>query len=146
MAKSKNELKTNKNAPRGVARKTYPKTLCNCGRGSVVEYAVPRATKVAQNDSVRSSKEIDSKASDLQDLLRLITDRRGGGGAKVDVDPQGNLVWRKASAEGVSYGGGVGRIGRIDEDKPCCFSEADVQKPWYSRSGDIVINRRHVAY
>ncbi|KAG6384452.1 hypothetical protein SASPL_155729 [Salvia splendens] len=99
----------------------YGKALCNCsGDGrSVVNCTVPQTTQ--------ESKEINIGGEDIRDLMQLLSmgGGGGGGGARVDVDSEGNIVWRKAAAES-SYGGGVGRIGRIDEEKPCCFSEGDV--------------------
>ncbi|KAK4437972.1 hypothetical protein Salat_0131300 [Sesamum alatum] len=124
------------------ARDFYSNTMCHCGGGvdrrSVVNCTVPRTNQLPKRYNVGSSKESDNK--DLQGLMRLLATGKGGG-AKVDVDSEGNLVWRiPAAAEGVagtSYGGGVGRIGRIDEDKPCCFMEVDVNKKLtYSRCGN----------
>ncbi|KAL7156967.1 hypothetical protein ABFS83_02G045100 [Erythranthe nasuta] len=121
------------------AKHFYSKSLCHCDQSnSVVECTVLQKNQLPKNDNtiISSSKNIDNGGADIQDLMRLISMRKGGsGGARVDVDSEGNLVWRKpVAAVGLSYGGGVGRIGRIDEDKPCCFSEADVHKLWNSRS------------
>ncbi|KAL7119142.1 hypothetical protein ACP275_02G044900 [Erythranthe tilingii] len=123
------------------AKHIYSKTLCHCDqRNSVVECTVLQKNPLPENDNkiISSSKNIDNGGADIQDLMRMISMRKGGGGgggARVDVDSEGNLVWRKpAAAVGLSYGAGVGRIGRIDEEKPCCFSEADVHKLWNSRS------------
>ncbi|KAL8554742.1 hypothetical protein ACS0TY_002802 [Phlomoides rotata] len=103
------------------ARSFYINTLCGCRDGGVINSTVPQSTRMYDVGSV---KEIDDE--DLQGLMRILSMSKGGG-ATVDVDSEGNLVWRKPAAE-TSYGEGVGRIGRIDEDKPCCFSEVDVNK------------------
>ncbi|KAL1534500.1 hypothetical protein AAHA92_30673 [Salvia divinorum] len=114
------------------ARKIYGKALCNCGgdgRG-VVNCTVPQTDR---KRSAGESKEIIG-GEDIRDLMQLLSMGGRGGGATVDVDSEGNIVWRKAAA-GSSYGGGVGRIGRIDEEKPCCFSEGDVfNKSRYSNT------------
>lgn len=101
------------------ARDIYAKALCDCGDPrSVVNCTAPQTTR---KHNVGPSKEIDGE--DLRDLMQLLSMGKGGG-AKVDVDSEGNIVWRKPAES--SYGGGVGRIGRIDEEKPCCFNEGDV--------------------
>ncbi|KAL9174329.1 hypothetical protein ABFS82_02G045700 [Erythranthe guttata] len=126
------------------AKHLYSKTLCHCDQGNgVVECTVPKN----DNTIISSLKNIDNGGADIQDLMPMISMRKGGGGgARVDVDSEGNLVWRKPVA--VSYGTGVGRIGRIDEEKPCCFSEADVHKLWNSRSvnSNAVTRKRSIAY
>ncbi|KAG8368495.1 hypothetical protein BUALT_Bualt15G0051600 [Buddleja alternifolia] len=108
-------------------RDFYKNTLCDCNQGSVINCTVTsQKTQLSKKDDVGSSKEIDDE--DLRDLMRLLSSRKGGG-AKVDVDSEGNLVWRKPSREAVvegSYSGGVGKMGRIDEDKPCVFNEVDL--------------------
>ncbi|KAK4401749.1 Serine carboxypeptidase-like 2 [Sesamum angolense] len=158
MVKTKNDnqkklSQCSTNAPIGIltrARDFYSNTICHCGGGvdrrSVVNCTVPRTNHVG------SSKLENGINEDLQGLMRLLAARKGGG-AKVDVDSEGNL-WRiPAAAEGVvvtSYGGGVGKIGRIDEDKPCCFMEVDVNKLTYSSStsgnNNKIITRRNVAF
>ncbi|KAL0356913.1 UNVERIFIED_CONTAM: Serine carboxypeptidase-like 18, partial [Sesamum calycinum] len=155
MVKTKNDnqkklSQCSTNAPIGIltrARDFYSNTMCHCGGGgdrrSVVNCTVPRTKHVG------SSKLENGINEDLQGLMRLLATRKGVG-AKVDVDSEGNLVWRiPAAAEGVvgtSYGGGVGKIGRIDEDKPCCFMEVDVNKLTYSSStsgnNNKIITRR----
>lgn len=115
MANTKNdEQKKQRVVKRG--RRFSTKTLCGCRDGGVIN--------CTRKYDVGSVKEIDKE--DLQGLMRILSIRKGGGAA-VDVDSEGNLVWRKQAAE-TSYGDGVGKIGRIDEDKPCCFSEVDVNK------------------
>ena len=115
------------------ARKIYSKALCNCGgRSTVVNCTVPQTTQ--------ESKEMNIGGEDIRDLMQLLSMGGRGGGARVDVDPEGNIVWRRAAADS-SYGGGVGRIGRIDEEKPCCFSEGDVfSKFRYSNHSAISVN------
>ncbi|KAH6773147.1 hypothetical protein C2S51_011551 [Perilla frutescens var. frutescens] len=124
------------------ARDIYGKALCNCDRRrSVVNCTVPQTTR---KYNVGPSKEIDGE--DLRGLMHLLSMGKGGG-AKVDVDSEGNIVWRKPAAAESSYGGGVGKIGRIDEDKPCCFKDVDVFNKLYSRSGsinNIAINIRNL--
>ncbi|KAL0384304.1 UNVERIFIED_CONTAM: Serine carboxypeptidase-like 18 [Sesamum radiatum] len=161
MVKTKNDnqkkvSQCSTNAPIRIltrARDFYSNTMCHCAGGvdrrSVVDCTVPRTNQLP---NVGSSK-LESGHEDLQGLMRLLASTRKGGGAKVDVDSEGNLVWRIPAAEGVvatSYGGGVGKIGRIDEDKPCCFMEVDVNKLIYSssRSGNNnkIITRRNVAF
>ncbi|KAL0334949.1 UNVERIFIED_CONTAM: Serine carboxypeptidase-like 1 [Sesamum radiatum] len=159
MVKTKNDnqkklSQCSTNAPIGIltrARDFYSNTMCHCGGGgdrrSVVNCTVPRTKHVG---SLKLENGINE---DLQGLMRLLATRKGVG-AKVDVDSEGNLVWRiPAAAEGVvgtSYGGGVGKIGRIDEDKPCCFMEVDVNKLTYSSStsgnNNKIITRRNVAF
>ncbi|KAL0365311.1 UNVERIFIED_CONTAM: Serine carboxypeptidase-like 18 [Sesamum angustifolium] len=159
MVKTKNDnqkklSQCSTNAPIGIltrARDFYSNTMCHCGgggdRSSVVNCTVPRTNHVG---SLKLENGINE---DLQGLMRLLATRQGGG-AKVDVDSEGNLVWRiPAAPEGVvgtSYGGGVGKIGRIDEDKPCCFMEVDVNKLTYSSStsgnNNKIITRRNVAF
>lgn len=109
------------------ARNIYGKALCNCG-GDVVNCTVPQTTG--------ESKEM---SEDIRDLMQLLSMGGKGGGARVDVDSEGNIVWRKAAAES-SYGGGVGRIGRIDEEKPCCFSEGDVFSKFRYSNTAISVN------
>lgn len=116
------------------ARGIYAEALCNCGdRRSVVNCTVPQTNR---KYNVGQSKEIDGE--DLRDLMQLLSMGKGGG-AKVDVDSEGNIVWRKTAAAESSYGGGVGRIGRIDEDKLCCFNEGDAfKKICYSRNNSAI--------
>lgn len=124
------------------ARDIYGKAVCGCGGGtdrrSVVDCTLPRKY---------APKEIDGE--DLRGLMQLLSMGKGGG-ATVDVDSEGNIVWRKPEAAETSYGGGVGRIGRIDEEKPCCFKEVDVFNKYYSRTGssnnNYAINIRNIAY
>lgn len=145
---AKNKPVNYMNAPVRIltrARDFYTNTLCDCGGGidrrSVINCTVPQTNR---KYNVGSSKEIDDE--DLQGLMRILSMRKGGA-ATVDVDSEGNLVWRKPAVAETSYGGGVGRIGRIDEDKPCSFNEVDVNNKFgYSRSGSNSINRRNIAY
>lgn len=130
MAKKKNQNGGVLRRARGI----YADALCNCGdRRSVVDCTVPRTDR--KNYNVGPSKDIDGE--DLRGLMQLLSMRKGGG-AVVDVDSEGNIVWRKpaaAAAEESSYGRGVGRIGRIDEDKLCCFNEGEVLNKFrYSRT------------
>lgn len=118
------------------ARDIYGKAVCGCGGGTdrrsiVVDCTVPR------------KHEIDGE--DLRGLMHLLSMGKGGGAA-VDVDSEGNIVWRKPAAAETSYGGGVGRIGRIDEEKPCCFKQVDVFNNFYSRTNPYAINIRNLAY
>ncbi|KAL2254570.1 UNVERIFIED_CONTAM: hypothetical protein Sindi_0251700 [Sesamum indicum] len=160
MVKTKNDNQKklsprSSNAPIRIltrAREFYSNTMCHCvggvDRRSVVNCTVPRTNQLP---NVAPSKlESGINEEDLQGLMRLLATRKGGG-AKVDVDSEGNLVWRiPGAAEGTSYGSGVGKIGRIDEDKPCCFMEVDVNRLRHSSSisgnNNKIITRRNVAF
>ncbi|WOH04818.1 hypothetical protein DCAR_0624230 [Daucus carota subsp. sativus] len=119
-------------------RDFYTNTLCDCGRighvGQMASYvAIPHQlshSSFSRSSSFKESKDIE----DLRELIRVMTlkntekhrtNANDGRKVKAIVDN---------SSSGRSYSGGVGQIGRIDEDAPCEFVQVvDVNKSSYPR-------------
>lgn len=133
---SNSRKKTLKNTT-SLARTFYRNCLCDCSgnvhESSIIKYSVPQKGEKLQktHNSVSSSKEFYD--DDLQDLMQMLSSKNGAG-AKVDVDAEGNLVWKKPRVLDSSYSMGVGRIGRIDENESCSFNEMDAHKKMIRRS------------
>ncbi|KZV38836.1 hypothetical protein F511_32403 [Dorcoceras hygrometricum] len=113
------------------AKHFYMDTMCNCSRlenGGIINCTIPQTAPITRPKSHGPD------GQDLQELMRLAVSSKKGGGTMVEVDSEGNLVCKKSGADGRSYGAGVGRMGRIDEERTCDFKEIDVTKIWYTRS------------
>lgn len=87
-----------------------------------------------------------SMASDDEELRRLLRTVTSNNGCSDQI--QRKPVARQYSSMGYgggmgmrSYSVGLGKIGRIDEDKPCDFEEDEVSLPLYSRSRTYAVNR-----
>ncbi|CAI9769170.1 unnamed protein product [Fraxinus pennsylvanica] len=103
-------------------------------QGSIISSTAPQAFQLPKNFNLRSSKR--SKNDDSRGLTRLASSRPGSGAKINAVDSEGNIASTKPAvkaAVGMSYSVGIGRIGRIDEDRPCEFKEIDVDKFLYPR-------------
>ncbi|CAK9144979.1 unnamed protein product [Ilex paraguariensis] len=116
------------------ARDLYTKSMYDCAgrinQGSVVVCTAPIMPEMLRNSSANSSAEFNNE--DLRELIRVLSTRRGGGG-KVEEGDLEQLEWRQpvvveggGGVMGRSYSVGVGKIGRIDEEKPCDFVEVDI--------------------
>lgn len=104
--------------------------MCNCSRldnGGIINCTIPQTSPRTKSEAHVHDDQ------DLQELIRLALSSKKGGGMRVEVDSEGNLVWENTEADGRSYGAGVGRMGRIDEDRTCEFKEIDVNKILYTR-------------
>ncbi|CAI9781832.1 unnamed protein product [Fraxinus pennsylvanica] len=101
--------------------------------------------QLCKDSGVNLSKESDNR--DIMELIRQASARKGGG-VRVDVDSNGNLVLKKPPVEVAerSYSIGVGRIGRIDEEVPCDFRESDVNKYLYRKCPSYVISKGNALY
>ncbi|KAL2513554.1 uncharacterized protein Fot_27525 [Forsythia ovata] len=116
-------------------RDFYTKSILECdGRidqGSIICCTGPQVFQLPKNFSLRSTKGSNK-------LIRLAFARHGG--TKINaVDSEGNLASKKPTVVAVavavrSYSVEVGRLGRIDEDKPCEFKEVDVDEFLYPRT------------
>ncbi|GFS42882.1 hypothetical protein Acr_00g0082270 [Actinidia rufa] len=117
------------------AREIYTKTLFDCagkaGTGSSVVCPAPKAPqKLPTNYGVCVSDE-QIKREEHRERVRVVSKRD-----RVSVE-------KPVCGVGRSYSVGVGRIGRIDEDKPCEFEEEDVQS---NSSGLICHRKRNFVY
>ncbi|KAL9417673.1 hypothetical protein AB3S75_040625 [Citrus x aurantiifolia] len=106
------------------ARDSYINSFNGCandvGRGGVVVCPVPHVSHVPKNFSYGSSKSRDDEK--LREMLRQATCKRIIG-REVGLNLQRQTEVIEATTMRKSYSVGVGKIGRIDEDKPCSFEE-----------------------
>ncbi|XP_027109806.1 uncharacterized protein LOC113759218 [Coffea eugenioides] len=117
-------------------------TVVNCGIAPQVSQQLPR------NFSVNSSK--DSKQEDeLRELIRAVSTKLSEANAGIKtIDPQlqrpiTSVKLPAKAAEKRSYSVGIGRIGRIDEDMPCDFKEADSPIYAYPRCKSYAVTSRN---
>lgn len=118
------------------------KTVVNWGIAPQMSQQLPR------NFSVSSSK--DSKQEDeLKELIRAVSTKLNETKVEIrTIDPQlqNQITSAKlpaTAAEKRSYSAGIGRIGRIDEDMPCDFKEADPPINAYPRCKSYAVSSRH---
>ncbi|KAL2513553.1 uncharacterized protein Fot_27524 [Forsythia ovata] len=108
-------------------------------QGSIICSTGPQVFQLPKKFSLSSTK-------GSNQLIRLASARHGSTKINV-VGSEGNLAFKKPAVEAVvgrSYNVGVGRIERIDEDKPCEFKEVDVDKFLYPRSKSYAICQGNV--
>ncbi|XP_007042679.2 PREDICTED: uncharacterized protein LOC18608112 [Theobroma cacao] len=129
------------------ARAFYVKNIEECaggvGRGGgVVCPAPPAASRLHKSFSVNSSKASDDE--EFRQLLRAAS-KRG-----IDSKVQSSGMKRTTAGSGGmgmrSYSVGIGKIGRIDEDKPCSFEEEEIDAMLYPRSRSYAARRNVVVY
>ena len=103
------------------AMEFYVKSMVDCarrvGHGAVVGKPIARVTRLPNDDEV------------LRQLPRKVSKRNVDNKASFDMHRQQEVIrkpYMDASAVGRSFSVGLGKIGRIDEDKPCYFEEDDV--------------------
>ncbi|XP_022745071.1 uncharacterized protein LOC111295705 [Durio zibethinus] len=138
------------------ARDFYMKSIEDCaGRvghgGGVVCSAPPSASRLPKSFCVNSSKAKDDE--EFTQLLRAVSKR--GIDSKVVQKMQQSRMKKTnmGSAGGIlgmrSYSVGVGKIGRIDEDKPCSFEEDEIDAMadlLYRPSRSYAVGRKVTAY
>ncbi|XVF01405.1 hypothetical protein REPUB_Repub04eG0086500 [Reevesia pubescens] len=141
------------------ARDLYIQSIKDCaGRvnysGGVVFTSHPAASRLPKSYSVDSSKANDDE--EFRRLLRAASKR--GIDSKVEQKLQQQQQSRMkptttGSAGGImgmrSYSVGIGKIGRIDEDKPCSFEEDEVDAMAdlvYPRSRSHAFRRNLIVY
>ncbi|XVF44960.1 hypothetical protein PTKIN_Ptkin02bG0165000 [Pterospermum kingtungense] len=129
------------------ARDLYMKSIQDCAGGigyggGVACPTAPEASPLPKSFSVNSS--MAGHDEELRQLVRAAS-KRGIDSCKVrhsmkqgNVGYGGNMGMR-------SYSVGVGKIGRIDEDKPCSFEE-DEADALYPRSQSYAVRRNHIVY
>ncbi|OMO63393.1 hypothetical protein COLO4_32491 [Corchorus olitorius] len=115
------------------------------GGGGAVCPAPPAASRLPKSFSVNSSRG-SGDDEELRRLLRAASKRRSGMEiGKVERKMQQQKQPNMAAMR--SYSVGIGRIGRIDEDKPCSFEEDDsMEDLMYSRSRSHAFRRNLVVY
>lgn len=106
------------------ARDSYINSFNGCvndvGRGGAVVCLVSHVSHMPKNFSCGSFKSRGDEK--LTEMLREATCKRiTGSEAGLNLQRQTEVI--EATAMGKSYSVGVGKIGRIDEDKPCSFEE-----------------------
>ena len=106
------------------ARDSYINSFNGCandvGRGGAVVCPVPHVSHVPKNFSYCSSRSRDDEK--LREMVRQATCKRIiGREVGLNLQPQTEVI--EATTMRKSYSVGVGKIGRIDEDKPCSFEE-----------------------
>ncbi|KAL7236394.1 hypothetical protein ACSBR1_019640 [Camellia fascicularis] len=113
----------------------YEKTLLDCaGKTSCrsvvcsVPQLLPHLPRNNNNNNhhVGLSNEIDNE--DVRRLARVVSKRHTGREATMNIDLQqeeGEVAKGGNDGVGRSYSVGIGKIGRIDEDKPCEFEEEE---------------------
>lgn len=126
----------------------YVKSMTDCagkvGHGSAVFCPVPQ---LPRSFSVASSKVSDDKK--LRELIKVVVSNKTSESNKeFDAHRQTMMARQLAAPSGVngvcrSYSVGVGRIGRIDEEKPCDFVEDEFKADmFYPRCRSHAITRR----
>ncbi|KAJ4716120.1 3-isopropylmalate dehydratase large subunit like [Melia azedarach] len=103
-----------------IARDSYVKSTTDCvvGVNGAIVCPAPQISHVPKNFGVNNSDKVNDEK--LRELLRQVSSKRSiGGVAKL------NLQLGSVGNNGVgrSYSVGIGKIGRIDEEKPCYFEE-----------------------
>ncbi|GFY89505.1 hypothetical protein Acr_06g0014450 [Actinidia rufa] len=112
------------------ARDLYMKRLFDCAskHGLSGANAVCPAPLVPRNPSVGSTNEV-VHGEEVRELVRVVSKRDVAGTRveilKVDGLKEEGKPTVGAIGVGRSYSVGIGRIGRIDEDKPCEFEEEE---------------------
>jgi hypothetical protein len=102
------------------ATEFYMKSMVDCagrvGHGAVVGNPIARVRRLPNDDEV------------LRQLPSKVSKRNVDNKVSFDLHRQQEVrkPYMDASAVGRSYSVGLGKIGRIDEDKPCYFEEDDV--------------------
>ncbi|OMO73854.1 hypothetical protein CCACVL1_17109 [Corchorus capsularis] len=126
------------------ARDLYMRSVEGCagmvtpGGGGAVCPAPPAASRLPKSFSVNSSKGCGGDDEELRRLLRAASKRQ--------MQQQSSMKQRNMAAMR-SYSVGIGRIGRIDEDKPCSFEEDDsMEDLMYSRSRSHAFRRNLIVY
>lgn len=119
------------------ARRIGENTVVNCGVAPQVPQQLPR------NFSVSSSQ--DSKQEEeFRELIRAVSTKLAE--AKVEIKTVDQLKKPSMGPTNVvekrSYSVGIGRIGRIDEEMPCDFKEADANAYPRSKSYAVTGKRR----
>ncbi|XWS68147.1 hypothetical protein CRYUN_Cryun04dG0066300 [Craigia yunnanensis] len=135
----------------------YVKSILDCsgrvGYGGGIDYHTPpAASHLPKSFSVNSSKASDDEES--RKLLRAASKR--GIDSKVEQKMQQQQSCKKHANVGSggnmgmrSYSVGIGKIGRIDEDKPCSFEEDEVDAMavlLYPRSRSHAVRRNLIVY
>ncbi|KAL5855286.1 hypothetical protein ACOSQ4_005088 [Xanthoceras sorbifolium] len=122
------------------ARDFYVKSMEDCASklayGGVVGCPTAGLSRLPSSFSVSVSKSNDEK---FRQLLEAVTKKLE---SQVDLNErEQDLRWPAAGAMKRSYTSvGLGKIGRIDEDKPCYF-EGD--RVYYARSTSYAAIKRH---
>lgn len=116
-----------------MTRDFYTKSMFECAgridQGSIMNSTAPQVFQLPKNFNLRSSKR--SNDEYYWGRARLASARHVGGAKINAVDFEGNIVSKKPAIEAaveVSYSVGIGKIGRIDEDRTCEFKEINVDK------------------
>ncbi|KAL3538778.1 hypothetical protein ACH5RR_002144 [Cinchona calisaya] len=129
-------------APIKILNKLYMNSMYGCA-GRIGENTAVVSCSIApqvysqqlpRNFSVSSSND-SQQEEELRELIRAVSTKLGEI-KTVDAQlqkPRAGLAAAAASAEKRSYSVGIGRIGRIDEDMPCDFKEADANNNAYPR-------------
>ncbi|GLT47394.1 hypothetical protein SLA2020_210960 [Shorea laevis] len=124
------------------ARDFYMKGMDDCasrlGNGGVMGGPGLHVSQLPKSFSVKSSRSSDGD-EELRELLRSASKRAMECKARQET----KNVRESAGMQGMrSYSVGIGKIGRIDEDKPCSFEEDVV----YPRSRSCAVRRNVVVY
>ncbi|CAL5377533.1 unnamed protein product [Camellia sinensis] len=145
----------------------YEKTLLDCaGKTSCrsvvcsVPQLLPHLPRNNNNNNNNHhaglSNEIDNE--DVRRLVRVVSKRHTGREATMNIDLQqeeGEVAKGGNDGVGRSYSVGIGKIGRIDEDKPCEFEEEEEDDVLEGKKTDLlkprsksygVRRRRNIVY
>ncbi|GLT98107.1 hypothetical protein SLE2022_156290 [Rubroshorea leprosula] len=107
------------------------------GNGGVMGGPGVQVSQLPKSFSFKSSRSSDGD-EELRELLRSASKR-----AMECKERQETNVRERAGMQGMrSYSVGIGKIGKIDEDKPCSFEEDVV----YPRSRSCAVKRNVVVY
>ncbi|KAG7977223.1 hypothetical protein I3843_05G020400, partial [Carya illinoinensis] len=123
------------------AAEFYVKSMDECagrvGYGGAVGYHAVNVTHLPKSFSVNSSKGSDDE--DVGQISRTVSKKSLE--KKAGTETENGMGIR-------SYSVGLGKIGRIDEDRPCCFDEDGVivKADLYPRSRSYAVNRNISVY
>ncbi|XP_034682187.1 uncharacterized protein LOC117911872 [Vitis riparia] len=122
----------------------YMRSMMDCsggvGYGGLVGCPALQVSHLPNSFSVSSSKRRDEELR-LRELMGRVSKRSGG--SRVEMERRKGVGMR-------SYSIGIGRIGRIDEEKPCEFVEDDDGKlkadVLYPRSRSCAVTKRNAVF
>ncbi|XP_059650057.1 uncharacterized protein LOC132295794 [Cornus florida] len=136
----------------GMTRDFYTKTMFDCagriGEGSVVACHTAQVSHIPTKFDVYLSN-VKKEDDHVRELLRAVPNKRELDGRIMESNvPQGQPAGMGC---GRSYSVGVGRIGRIDEDKSCDFEEDELvvkgkEDLFHTRSRSYAVTKRNPVY
>ncbi|KAI5576872.1 hypothetical protein BDE02_09G075000 [Populus trichocarpa] len=137
------------------ARYFYTKSMWNCagkvGNGSFVGGPTPQAVTLPKSFSVKPDPNT-YRDEVLKGILKSLAKKRDDDHQIIDSNMDGNgevkqTTLGSSGRVGRSYSVGVGKIGRIDEDKPCSFREDNnLKADSYTRSKSHAVSRKSIEY